>query len=101
MIGWGNDGCVLDGKYLHMRCCAHIINLIVCEGLREAHDSIVSICNAVKYVKPTPVRYEKLKECATKEKIESKSLVFLDMPTRWNSTHLMLEAALKYQKAFA
>ena len=25
----------------------------------------------------------------------------LDVPTRWNSTYLMLESALKYQKAFA
>lgn len=71
MVG-GNDGCVLDVKYLHMRCCAHIINLIVCEELKEAHDSIVRICNVAKYVKSSLARYDKLKERATKEKIESK-----------------------------
>ncbi|KAL2517937.1 BED-type domain-containing protein [Abeliophyllum distichum] len=74
VVGWGNDGCPLDGRYLHLRCCAHIINLIVCDGLREAHDSIVGIRNAVKYVKSSPAR--------------------------WNSTYLMLETALKFQKAF-
>lgn len=32
--------------------------------------------------------------------IESKSLVFLDVPTRWNSKYMMLDASLKFQKAF-
>nr|XP_048321191.1 zinc finger BED domain-containing protein RICESLEEPER 2-like [Ziziphus jujuba var. spinosa] len=93
-------GCVLDGDHLHMRCCAHIVNLIVSEGLREAHDSIASIRNAVRYVRSSPARLQKFKEYAAQEKIESNSLVFLDVPTRWNSTYLMLEAALKFQKAF-
>uniref|UniRef100_A0A803QGL1 Zinc finger BED domain-containing protein RICESLEEPER 2-like n=1 Tax=Cannabis sativa TaxID=3483 RepID=A0A803QGL1_CANSA len=36
----------------------------------------------------------------TKAKITCKKSVSLDVPTRWNSTYLMLEAAEKYQKAF-
>lgn len=36
-----------------------------------------------------------------KEQLPSKGLVFLDVPTRWNPTYLMLEAALKFRKAFA
>ena len=34
------------------------------------------------------------------EKIECKALVCLDEPTRWNSTYLMLEHAIKFEKAF-
>ena len=99
LSGW-DSGCVFYGNYLHMRCCAHIVNLIVSEGLREAHDSIVSIRNAVKYVRSSPSRMQRFKECASREKIDCKSLVFLDVPTRWNSTYLMLEASLKFKKAF-
>jgi hypothetical protein len=40
------------------------------------------------------------KNCVEKVKIESKGLVIMDVPTRWNSTFLMLQAALKFRKAF-
>ena len=39
--------------------------------------------------------------CIKKEKLESKILVCLDVETRWNSTFLMLESAIKFKKAFA
>ncbi|KAK3184795.1 hypothetical protein Dsin_032081 [Dipteronia sinensis] len=48
---WHTDGAILDGKYLHLRCCAHIVNLIVNDVLREMHDSVVAIRNAVKIFK--------------------------------------------------
>jgi hypothetical protein len=34
------------------------------------------------------------------KKINSKALLCLDVPTRWNSTYLMLDVALKFQKLF-
>ncbi|KAL5789248.1 hypothetical protein ACOSQ2_004136 [Xanthoceras sorbifolium] len=84
---WKADGAILDGKYLHLRCCAHIINLIVNDGLKEMNDSVAAIRNAVKFVKSSP-------------KIQDKCLVVLDVCTRWNSTYLMLVSALKFVKAF-
>ncbi|TXG53727.1 hypothetical protein EZV62_018983 [Acer yangbiense] len=41
-----------------------------------------------------------LKKAAAHEKIGTKELVVLDVPTRWNSTYLMLESAVKLRKAF-
>ncbi|KAH9792420.1 BED-type domain-containing protein [Citrus sinensis] len=46
---WRDDGLVLNGDYLHVRCCAHILNLIVTEGLKELEQSIVSVRNAVEF----------------------------------------------------
>ncbi|KAL0552077.1 hypothetical protein IC582_011172 [Cucumis melo] len=91
---------ILEGELLHMRCCAHVINLIVNEGLKEMHDSIAYVRNAVRYVRSSPKRLIKFKTCVEQEKIDCKALVCLDVPTRWNSTYLMFEHALKFEKAF-
>ena len=85
---------------MQVRCCAHVLNLIVNEGIKEQQTSIESIRNAVRYVRSSPQRTKKFKDCIEAELIESKSLVCLDVPTRWNSTYLMLEHAKKFEKAF-
>ncbi|KAL0462785.1 UNVERIFIED_CONTAM: Zinc finger BED domain-containing protein RICESLEEPER 2, partial [Sesamum latifolium] len=91
---------ILNNDYMHMRCSAHIVNLIVKEGLEEQHESIMHVRNAVKYVRSSPARLKAFKRCMEKEKIDSKSLLCLDVETRWNSTYLMLDAAEKFEKAF-
>ncbi|KAL5818437.1 hypothetical protein ACOSQ4_022279 [Xanthoceras sorbifolium] len=93
---WKADGAILDGKYLHLRCCAHIVNLIVNDGLKEMNNSVAAIRNAVKLVKSSPSRFDKFKKCFEHEKIQDKGLVVLDVYTRWNSTYLMLVSALKF-----
>ncbi|XP_015965308.1 zinc finger BED domain-containing protein RICESLEEPER 2-like [Arachis duranensis] len=42
-------GLVCGEKYLQMRCCAHVLNLIVNDGIKEQHASIESIRNAVRW----------------------------------------------------
>ncbi|KAL6509957.1 hypothetical protein OROMI_034988 [Orobanche minor] len=83
-----------------MRCCAHIINLIVTDGLSELHNSILNIRKACKYTRSSPSRLEKFRQCLLLEKLDSKGLMPLECKTRWNSTYLMLEAALKVQRGF-
>ncbi|CAL2238558.1 unnamed protein product [Prunus armeniaca] len=46
---WKNGCLVLEGKYTHVRFCAHIINLIVRDGLKKLEKSILSIRNAVRW----------------------------------------------------
>ena len=85
---------------MHMRFCAHILNLIVVEGLKEVEDSIMKVRSAVKYVKSSPARFEKFKVCIEREQLAFKGLLCLDVPTRWNSTFFMLEGAEKCQFTF-
>ncbi|XP_050207485.1 zinc finger BED domain-containing protein RICESLEEPER 2-like [Mercurialis annua] len=64
------------GNFFHMRCSAHILNLIVQDGLKEIDESILKI------------------------RENSKRGLRQDVPTRWNSTYLMIYSALFYQNAF-
>lgn len=83
-----------------MRCVAHIINLIVTEGLKEVDVSISRVRAAVKFVKSSPSRLVKFRKCAELAKVDSKAFLSLDVCTRWNSTYLMLANAIPYEKAF-
>lgn len=38
-----------DGSLIHMRCCAHILNLIVKEGLEVVKDGIEKVRDSVAY----------------------------------------------------
>ncbi|XP_041017905.1 zinc finger BED domain-containing protein RICESLEEPER 2-like [Juglans microcarpa x Juglans regia] len=91
---------ILEHEFLHMRCYAHILNLIVRDGLKEYDQSIARIRGAVKYVKSSPQRLNTFKQCCDNDGITCKSGVCLDVATRWNSTYMMLDRAEKFQKAF-
>jgi hypothetical protein len=45
-------------------------------------------------------RFEKFLETVKDANIQSKSLLSLDVPTKWNSIYLMLKAAEKCERAF-
>lgn len=73
---------VLGAENTHMRCGAHIVNLIVNEGLKEMHDLIASIRNSVGYIRSLPAKLQKFKIFVEKEKIEYKGGLVLDVQTR-------------------
>jgi hypothetical protein len=59
---------ILGGELLHMRCAAHILNLIVNEGLKGLGDCVFNIRSVVKFVKSSPQRMARFKECIKCEK---------------------------------
>ncbi|CAN1800014.1 Putative AC9 transposase [Linum perenne] len=73
---------VLDGKFLHMRCFAHILSLIVKDGMKEVDDSIYRVRSAVRFVRSSTSRLQRYKACVYEEKLDSKKLVCLDVETR-------------------
>lgn len=89
----------MKSNHIHIRCVAHILNLIVNDGLQDIDDSINHVRAVIKFVRQSPTRHQKFKECVLIEKIESKGLLCY-VPTRWNSTHVMLEVAQKFERAF-
>ncbi|XP_050908656.1 zinc finger BED domain-containing protein RICESLEEPER 1-like [Lathyrus oleraceus] len=94
------NGLMRDEECFHMRCSTHILNLVVNEGLKDKHLSVTSVRDAVRFVKSSPHRATKFKECIEFAGITCKKLVCLDVSTRWNVTYLILEAVEKFQLAF-
>ncbi|KAM3398146.1 hypothetical protein P3S68_001660 [Capsicum galapagoense] len=90
----------MEGQHLHVRCMAHILNLIVQDGLKEIDKSVKRVRQAMKYVKQSAARVKKFKECCESQLITCKKSLCLDVPTRWNSTYLMLETAQHFELAF-
>lgn len=91
---------LLRGKLVHMRCCAHILNLIVQDGLKIMGPGLESIRDSVAFWLATPKRQQTFKENATHLRIEYSKQLVLDCKTRWNSTFLMLSVALEYKDVF-
>ncbi|KAF7815103.1 zinc finger BED domain-containing protein RICESLEEPER 2-like [Senna tora] len=89
------------GEFFHVRCCAHILNLIVQEGLKVASGALNKIRESIKYVKASEARMISFNECVAQVGgIDTGMGLRLDVSTRWNSTYVMLESAIKYRRAF-
>ena len=70
------------------------------DGLKEVSESVKKVKECVKYIKNSPARLRKFREVVDLVSIDSKACLSLDVPTRWNSTYLMLKTAFVYEKAF-
>ncbi|CAN1835893.1 Putative AC transposase [Linum perenne] len=83
-----------------MRCSAHILNLIVKDGLDVIRDGIEKIRASVLYWTCTPRRVEKFKDTARQLKITFEKALVMDCSTRWNSTYEILSVAIPYKDVF-
>ncbi|XP_047063406.1 uncharacterized protein LOC124670999 [Lolium rigidum] len=91
---------MVGGKLLHMRCCAHILNLIVRDGLAVLGDGIERVRDSVGFWSATPKRHEKFEKTCRLMNIEYSKRLSLDCKTRWNSTYIMLSIAVMYRDVF-
>ncbi|KAL1538519.1 hypothetical protein AAHA92_27259 [Salvia divinorum] len=89
---------VADGKYLHVRCVARVVSSVVCEGLAEIDVSVSRVREAVKWITAYAPRSDQFKDLARLYRVDVSKDLCVDVPTKWNSTYLMLEAALPYER---
>jgi len=88
---------LFEGKHLHIRCCAHILNILVQDGMRIIHTAIDKIHELLKHIDSSPSRLQAFNSIANGKGLPSKHGIYLDIPTRWNSTYKMLREALVYK----
>ena len=75
------------------------MNLIVQDGLKEIDHVVGKVRETVKYCKGSQARKQRFLSCVKHVELESGKGLKQDVPTRWNSTYLMLDSALYYKKA--
>jgi hypothetical protein len=91
---------MLDGQLLHMRCAAHILNLIVKDGMSVLEQGIERLRDSVAFWSATPKSHEKCEKMAKTLNIEYNKRITLDCKTRWNSTYTMISIAVQYIEIF-
>ncbi|GJU66983.1 zinc finger BED domain-containing protein RICESLEEPER 2-like protein [Tanacetum coccineum] len=89
----------IGGKLFHLRCCAHILNLLVQDGLSEIGKIIHNVRENVKHVGASPSRLHVFSELSKQLLVSNKHLIF-DVSTRWNATYAMLSTALEFKEVF-
>ena len=94
------DDLLCKGDFFHVRCAAHILNIIVQIGLKGIGDTLEKIRESIKYVKGSEHREILFAKCMENVGINLKAGLLLDVANRWNSTFKMLDRALKYRAAF-
>ncbi|XP_023750888.2 zinc finger BED domain-containing protein RICESLEEPER 2-like [Lactuca sativa] len=92
---------VYDGKLFHLRCCAHILKLVVQDGLKQIDVAVEKVRDCVKYIKGSTLRKDRFIQICLQNLLDYKKALVQDVPTRWNSTYKMLSCALYYRHAFS
>jgi len=93
---------IANGSLLHQRCCAHILNLIVSDGLKMVRNIVCKIRECVKWIYGSQYRQQNFEDAVIGSCSELKSSLrpTLDVPTRWNSVYLMLSSTIPYKNVF-
>ena len=96
-----SNSLLLNGEFFHIRCSAHILNLIVQDGLKVARDTLLKIRQSVHYVRASESRKKQFFKCVEQVGgIDTSIGLRSNCVTRWNLTYTMLESAINYRRAF-
>lgn len=87
---------LMDSNHLHIRCLAHIVNLIGQDGIKQENISSKWFRQAVRYIRKSPTKWKMFQECCEDENLV-KNFINADVHTRWNFTYMMLRRVTKYE----
>jgi hypothetical protein len=88
-----------EESYFHVRCCAHIVNLVVQDGTSCMSTLITNLRETVKYFKKSNSRLFKFVEICRGLALTIGAHLTLDICTRWSSTYKMIATGRPYKEA--
>ncbi|KAF6173787.1 hypothetical protein GIB67_030544 [Kingdonia uniflora] len=97
---WIKNPLLLNGQLLIEQCYPHVLSSIAQDGLTAIQEIINKIRDSVKYVKTSNTHEEKFAELRQQLQVPSTKTLALDDQTRWDTTYLMLVAALEMREVF-
>ncbi|MBA0763037.1 hypothetical protein Gotri_012566 [Gossypium trilobum] len=81
-----------------VKCCVHILNLIIKAGFELAADVVSKIQNRIKYIKKLGICRKIFYDMTDKSfHLNVTKNLRRDVSVRWNSTYLMFESTLYYK----
>ncbi|KAL6529474.1 hypothetical protein OROGR_015097 [Orobanche gracilis] len=89
-----------EGQLFDVRCAASTVKLLVQDVLETSREMISKVRETVRYVKGSRTTQEKFNEIVQLVGINWKRCLVTDNPFQWNTTFMMLEAALEYKEVF-
>ncbi|KAH9623606.1 hypothetical protein KSS87_005765 [Heliosperma pusillum] len=90
------DDILLNGDLVHVRCCAHIINLSAQEGLAFLAPLLEPIKTCINWTRNARSMKTQWKTLCDKHGLRNKQWG-TDCATRWNSTYKLIKQALRYK----
>ena len=84
---------LVGGRLFHVRCCAHITNLLVQFGLAKIKDIIDDVSQGIKYIVAAKSKMNVFREIAKRLDLPYKKRI-LNVSTHWNNTYMMLDTAI-------
>lgn len=89
-----------EGQLFDVRCAASTVKLLVQDVLETSRELINKVRETIQYVKGSRETQEKFNEIVQLVGINCQKCLSVDSPFQWNSTYMMLEAALAHKEAF-
>ena len=87
---------LLHGTLFWICCCAHILNIIVQDGLSKLSSSVEKIKDIACNINSSQARYELYIKCCMELKTKN-IYIYINASHRWNATYLFLDLAIKYK----
>jgi hypothetical protein len=91
---------MLRGQFLVVRCYAHILNAAASDVTASVQSVTYKIRESIKFTKSCTSHEQQFTNIIQQLQIQSNKTLCLDIKAQWNTTYLMLLAALDYKQAF-